>query len=126
MKRLWLGTALLVLIFILALLSGEFMDTTHTPSAQNLEQAAHLAQAGDWNQARALSKQAQARWNRTRTLTAALAEHDTTEEAEALFAQISVYAAAENSDAFSATCIRLSCILGNLSGSHRLTLENLL
>lgn len=126
MKRFWIGIC--VLAVLLALGSGVtyFMETAHRPISHDLIQAAEAALAGDWDQALALSQNARQQWDICSDFTAAFADHSVLEEADALFAEIGVYAAAEDPVSFAAVCAQLSQLTKAIAESHWPKWQNLL
>lgn len=126
MRRMWIGVALLALILIAGILTAEFMDRTHRSNARDLKEAAALALDGDWDRAEALTMRARKNWQKKKTLTAALTEHQPMEEIESLFAKIDICASARNKIHFATTCAHLAQLMNALSESHSLTLGNLI
>lgn len=126
MKRIWIGAALLVLMLVSGILVAEFMERSHSPNAEDLNQAAALAMDGSWNKAEALAAKARKNWAKTRALTAAFVDHEPMEEIEGLFAKIDVCAAERNRLDFSSTCAYLARLMEALGESHSLNLRNLM
>ncbi len=126
MKRLWIGLCVLALLLAAGLGVTYFMEQAHRPISQHLAQASQTALAGDWAQALALSDQARAQWESCCDFTAAFVDHSVLETADSLFAEIQVYAAAEDPMSFAATCAHLSRLISAIAESHLPKWQNLL
>ena len=125
MKRMWIGAALLAALLISGILVTEFMERTHGPNAEDLEQAAALAMEGSWDRAEALTAKVRKSWQKRLPLTAAFVDHEPIEEIEGLFAKIDVCARERNRLDFSSACAYLSQLMEALGESHSLNLRNL-
>ena len=126
MKRMWIGTALLVLMLVSGILVTEFMERSHQPGAKDLNRAAALALDDEWGKAEALTARAQENWQKTRKITASFVDHEPMEEIDGLFAEIEVYASARDEISFSAACAYLAELMDALGESHSLKLWNLM
>lgn len=126
MKRMWIGTALLVLMLVSGILVTEYMEHSHQPGSRDLNRAASLALDGEWGQAEALTARALKNWQKTRKITASFVDHEPMEEIDGLFAEIEVYAAARDEISFSAACAYLAELTDALGESHSLTFWNLM
>lgn len=126
MRRLWLGVALLAILLLLGLGTTRAMDRIHPTAAGELTQAGAAALEGDWEQARSLSRSAQARWQERWHFTAGVADHGPMEEIDSLMAQLEVYARLEEEKDFAALCFQLSRLLKAMGEAHSFTWWNLL
>ncbi len=126
MKRGWLGVGLLVVLLALGIVGQITMDTLHTDTIALLEQAALSAQNEDWGQAIPLAQQAQDRWQRSYTVTAAVADHSPMDDVDKLYAELQVYAQAQDAAHFAATCTQLARMTQAVSEAHSFNLRNLL
>ena len=126
MKRIWIGIILLALLLGAGLWISNFMHQAHTPIAQDIRRAGTMALEERWSTAQAFSKRGQARWEKKRPVTAAIADHEPMEEIDALFAQLDTYAKTEDEVAYSALCAHLASLLEAVSQSHSLTWWNLM
>lgn len=125
MKRLWIGIGLLVVILIAAILVPEILEHNHTPIIRDLERASQLAMEENWDSAQDFSRRAEKKWKKIRPVTASFTDHEPMDEIDALFAQLKVYAEAQDMVAYSSTCAYLSSQLGVLGDYHNFTLWNL-
>lgn len=120
MKRLIIGTAVLLALLCLGLTVSISMVRIHTPIAADLRSASDAALDGSWTDAQALADRAHTRWQSYRELTAAFADHSPMDELDGLFAQLDTYEVSENKIAFSATCAQLAQLAEAMADSHRL------
>lgn len=123
MKRIWIGLGLLGLLLVLGFVTSNKMEHVHTAISHRLEQAVETAV---WEEAAALSQEAEAQWQQHSHFTASLADHEHIDQIDSLFAQLKVYRS--NADALShaATCAYLAESVTALKEAHRLTWWNLL
>lgn len=126
MKRFWVGVGLLGAMLILGIWTGQRMIRSPMPCAQDLEQAAAQAMAEDWTAAGALSDRARETWEQNRKFSASVANHRVMDEIDALFRELEIYRAREETAAYSAECMYLAERLRDLGNSFRLNLWNLL
>lgn len=125
MKRLWLGVGLLTVMLLSGILVPELLETCHEAIVQDLDQAAELAMSEQWDSVRRLSDRAEENWEKKRPVTASFTDHEPLDEIDGLFAQLEVYAEAEESVAFSSTCVYLSSQLDALGDYHKFSFWNL-
>ena len=126
MKRVWIGLCVLSLLLAAGLGITCFMERAHRPISTDLMQASQAVLQGNWEEGLACAQAAQEKWTAHSDFTAACADHAVLEEAEGLFAQIQVYAAARDSVSFSATCAHLSRRIQAIAESHLSKWQNLL
>ena len=126
MKRIWIGIVLLALLMGTGFWISRFMEETHAQVAQDISRAGELALSGQWEDARALAKRGQDRWEEKWPVTAAAADHEPMDEIDALFAQLKVYAAAEDPIGYGALCAHLASLLEAVSQSHSCSWWNLM
>ena len=107
-KHFWFGSGLLAGLLVLSLVITGFMSKVHTPTCQVLEQARQAAARGNTELAQSLAAQAEDRWQRFRSLSAAVADHDPIEETDSLFAQLEIYGQAEEWTEFTVCCALLN------------------
>lgn len=118
MKRLWLGAAVLLLLLVGGIFSTIFLRHFHQALADTLDQAASSAQAGQWQQALSLYRDARQDWQRHYRFSAAFTDHEPLEEMDQLFALLSVCEAEELTQKFVLTCTRLSHLSKAVGDSH--------
>ena len=126
MKRCWFGMVLLGVLLAGGLASFLVMDALHTPISEDLAQASRYAQAGDWEEADALTARARQRWDKYRRSTAALVDHKPMEDVEGLFARLEVYRNAREREAYAALCAQLSTLVRAIAEIHSPSWWNLL
>lgn len=125
MKRIWFGAGLLALLLFLSIGCSNITEQTYLPPAEQLTRSAQLALEGNWNGARNDSEAARRSWERNRLLAAVLSEHSALDQIDSLFAQIQVFAATQEPNAYSSACMCLARLLEALGKSHSLNLHNL-
>ena len=126
MKRLWIGILVLSLLLASGSLVAFAMGRCHTPISNSLSLAAQSATKGDLPQGVRHAEAALSQWLHCRDLTAAFADHDVIEEMDALFAEIRIYAEAQDATAFAAVCAHLSELAKAVAESHHPKWQNLL
>lgn len=126
MNRMWIGAALLVLVLGLGIWVGDRMTGSHLPCAEDLENAAAFAMAEDWQTAGALADRAKENWQKNRRLSAAVTDHEPMDEIDALFEELEIYRAREETSAYCAGCRYLAEHLRDLGNSFRVSWWNLL
>ncbi len=126
MKRMWIGIGLLAVVLIGGVWSGKRMMNTHLPCAEDLEHAAACAMAEDWGSAGALAEKARDTWQQNRKISASVTDHEPMDEIDAIFEELEVYRAREETAAYSAGCMYLAEQLRDLGNSFRLSWWNIL
>lgn len=119
MKRSWIGCGMLLVLLALCLVTGYCLDRLQGPLTQELKQAAALALAEEWPQAKALAENAQSSWNRCRKRVACVTDHTPMEEIDELFAQLSCYDG--DREEYAALCVSLAQGLQAIAAAHSLT-----
>ena len=94
-KRFWLGIALLAVFLIFGLCISAKMTDLHAQAARELDQAADMTMAGDFDGACENAFWAYDLWQKTRKFTASVADHSPLEDVEQLFAVMEIYAKTE-------------------------------
>lgn len=126
MARGWLGVGILALFLALGFVTAKAMDNAHMPTQALLQQAAEKALNGDFEEATQLGAQAKSRWDRHWNGTAAVGDHSPMDEVDALFAEMEVYAQAEEKPHFAAVCKELSQRIQAFADAHRFRWWNIL
>ncbi len=126
MKRMKIGVGLLVAVLVAGIWLGERMIDCHLPCASDLEHAAACAMAEDWASAGALATRARETWERNKHLSASVTAHEPMDEIDALFGELEIYRAREETSAYSAGCMYLAEQLRDLGNSFKLSWWNLL
>ena len=126
MARGWLGAGLLRLFLVLGLGTMAAMDSAHLSTGQMLKEAADKSLSGDMDAAAGLAMAAKTRWERQHHGTAAVADHNPMDDVDRLFAQIEVYAKAQEAPHFAACCAELAHLLQATVDAHRFNWWNVL
>ena len=126
MSRIYIGIGILLVLLVLCSLSSFLIPRIHLDISQQLEQAALSAQQGNWPQASQLANRAMLAWEQAHGLTTVAADHEPTDEIDALFAELKLYAALEDTAVFAATALHLARLTAALGSSHSFSLWNLL
>lgn len=125
MKRLWIGIGLLAVILLAGILVPQYLEYAHEPIMDDLSRASELAMEEEWDRAVYLARRAEEKWQKKRPVTASLADHEPMDEIDGMFAQLDIYARAEDAAAFSATCVYLVSAMDALKDYHALNFQNL-
>lgn len=126
MKRFWIGLGLLLALLGAGLWSMAAMERVHSAISIDLQQSARAAQQDDWMAADEFAASAAGDWKDGWHFSAALADHSSLEQIDALFAQLEVYRKNREPLAYAATCAQLAQLIEALHEGHRLSWWNLL
>jgi hypothetical protein len=118
MKRMVIGSVLLISLLVGGALSSRAMVQWHAPLEETLCQAAEFACTENWEQAKYLRRKAQESWESRWHMAAAFADHGPMEEIDSLFAQLEIYEAYQEPMGYSALCMELSRELGAMGDAH--------
>ena len=119
MKRCWAGVALLVVLLISAWLTGTGMHRRHSFCAEQIEQAAAAALAGNWEEAHLLTARVRSQWERDRSPAAVLTDHAPLDEIDTLLRQLEPAAAHRNSPGYAQLCLQLAQIWEALARDYK-------
>ena len=125
MKRSILGLIMLLVLLTAGIFTTSYMQSCHEGVLRPLEVAAEAAEAGNWQQAEDALRTAEEMWEQKWGITAALSDHEPMEKINDLFAQLEVYAQAQDSFAFRAVCARLGKALDAIGEAHSVAWWNL-
>ncbi len=126
MKRCYLGMGMLAALLIVAICSTCAMCKCHEAIEKELNQAAQAAMLGDWEGADQAFTSAKADWDQSAHFRACFADHTPVEEAEAKFALLEVYCAAQENAAFAGGCKELARMVAAVGEAHEFVWWNLL
>lgn len=126
MKKGWLGVGLLAVFLAAGLALSFWMDKTHLPGSQLLQQAAEVTLQGDLEQGITLARRAEALWENSREATATVADHGPMEEIDGLFRELWVYAQMQETPHFAATSAELALKIRAVADAHRISWSSLL
>ena len=118
MKRMVIGSVLLLALLAGGCWSSWAMVKWHEPLEEKLSQAARYAYGQNWEQAQNLTREAKQDWERRWHMAAAFADHGPMEEIDSLFAQLEAYERWQEPMGYSALCMELSRELGAMGDAH--------
>lgn len=121
-----LGFGLLLILLLAGLLCSWYMPRQHGQIAAALEDSAWMALSGQWENARKTAASAKENWEQQWKLWAAFGDHTPMEEIDALFAELTIYAAAEEQTDFAHTCGALSRRVEAMGKAHQFSWWNVL
>ncbi len=125
-KRFWLCVALLGIFLAGGLFLAWKMTALHADAAQELDRAADMALAGNFDGGCEKAFRAYDIWLDARKFTASVADHSPMDDVEQLFAEMEIYAKAEEKPHFAACCRQLGVMLRSMYDAHRPTWWNFL
>lgn len=125
MKRLWIGIGLMAVMLLSGIMVPEILDECHESVVEDLDRAADMAMAGQWDSALRLLDRAEDNWEEKRPVTASFTEHEPMDDIDGMFEQLEIYAAAKDPVSFGSTCVYLSSRLDALGNGHDFNLWNL-
>ena len=123
MKRIWIGLGLLGLLLVLGFATAGRMEHIHNDISHRLERA---AETEVWEEAAALSREAEQQWQQHSHFTASVADHEDIDQIDGLFAQLAIYRSQADPLSHAATCAYLAEAVTALKEAHQLTWWNLL
>ena len=125
-RRFYLGLGILIFFLALGLLGLMFLNHVHSPISGMLTQARDAALTGKLEAGAALAQQAKHAWKSHWYTTAVLADHTPMDEIDGLFAELEVYAWADEPVHFAACCADLTQKVQAVTDAHSPTWWNLL
>lgn len=126
MKHFWLGAAILLLLLLSGILTTVVFGRIHEPLQATLSVAGEAALEGDWTKATYFAGLARSRWDRYRSLTAAVADHAPLEEMDAAFSLLETYMVLGWWGEFAALSAQLAQMAGAMAESQAFLWWNLL
>ena len=126
MSRIYIGIGILLLLLAVCSIFSLWIPKIHLEISRQLEQAVSFAQQEDWQQAAMVADRAAQAWQDAHGLTTISADHAPTEQIDALFAELQVYAARQDMPDFAATAAHLSRLTAAMGNNHGFSLRNLL
>lgn len=121
-----LGFGLLLALLLVGLLCSWYLPRQSGQIGEALEDSAWMALSGQWENARKTAAAAREGWERKWKIWAAFGDHTPMEEVDALFAELTIYAAAEEQTDFAHTCAALSRRVEAMGNAHRFSWWNIL
>lgn len=125
-RRFYLGVGVLVVFLVLGLIASFGLAHIHEPIADTLAQASQAALTGDLAGGTQLAQQAESRWHAFWKTTASVADHTPMDEIDSLFAEMTVFAQAEDAEHFAACCAQLAKLVQSVADAHNPGWQNLL
>ena len=107
MTRLWIGVGLLLVLLLGSIALWGRIVPFHEALAEDLDAAAELATAGNWEQAQKLAFSAQNRWKQHQNSIAAVTDHEPMEQMHALFRELGLLDASRRVD-FACICVQIA------------------
>jgi len=121
-----MGFFLLIVLLLAGLLSSWYGGRQHREVSRQLDSSAWQALSGEWTAAREGAEDARQQWESSRQLWASLADHTPMEEIDALFGELTIYAAAGERTDFAHTCAALSRRMEAMANAQQLSWWNVL
>ena len=126
MSRLHIGIFLLIFLLLAGIGVAWLMPRFHMPISQKFFRAAELCAQGQGGEAIEQFHEAQTLWEKYRTFTASVCDHQPQHDIDALIAEAVYWGSTEVWDEFGACCSRLALMTKELSKLHGLNLSQLL
>lgn len=126
MARGWFGLGILIVFLILGIGVTAAMNSAHNSTEALLVEAAEQTLNGSFDRAVTLGLEAKTQWEDHWNGTATVADHSPMDEVDALFAEMEIYAKAEEKPHFAAVCRELSRRISSFADAHRFSLWNIL
>lgn len=126
MKRCWIGAGFLLVLLLFSLGVSWAMEEIHQPIEEDLNRAAELALLGDWKRSQRLFLRARDQWEDYAHVRACFADHTPTEEVDAGFRALEVYALAREKADFAAQARALARKTAAMGEAHGLSWWNVL
>ena len=117
---------LLLVLLLLGLLSGWYLERQHRQLSRQLEDSAWLALSGQMSNARQEVQTAQAKWEKGRSLLAVLGDHTPMEDIDDLFAELQICGAAGEGTEFARICSILASRMEAMENACKLSWWNIL
>ena len=125
-KRFYLGLGILAVFLIAGFLISDGIGNVSDSAAQLLEQATAEILEGNMEEGAALAQKARGIWQKSWKAVALVADHSPMDEIDGLFAQMDVFAKAEDRIRLGACCARVAELVEAVADSHKLTWWNFL
>lgn len=125
MKPLRVAVSLFFLLLLLLGLEAHWLDSTTTPLARDIRQAAQAAEVQDWPQAEALTRQVQDRWQTKVPALLLLKTHRDIQEISLLLEEALVLLENQSRDDYAVVTLQLRHALEGLGAIERLRWGNL-
>lgn len=125
MKRSWIGFALLILLLLGSLLAAKVMVDIHEPVESSLAEAAQFALEGSWEMAEARFRRGEELWQKYSHLRSCFADHNPTEQIDAAFETLKIWAAAREVTSFAGSCRSLARQVAAVGEAQQLLWWNL-
>lgn len=126
MKRLWIATGILFVIFAATLYNAHFLNSFTTELAEVLDRAEARAEAGDWDSSRKLTEQAEQFWDDHTLYLHIFLRHGDIDGIETGFEEVREYLQLEEGGEYSAANARLMSQIGLLYEAEQLSIKNVL
>lgn len=125
MKRIWIASAILLLIFFATLFHSQGIKTISADLVALLEKAEENAEQGDWTAAKELTETAQQKWESRDFYLHITLRHSETDSIFTGFREVTEFIECREGGEYSAANARLIAELDLLAGAEQLTLKNI-
>ena len=126
MSRLYIGILLLVFLLVAGIVVSLLMPRYHLPVAEKLYLAAELCARGKTEAATVAFAQAQMLWEKHRSFTSSVCDHEPQDDIDALLAMAAYRARTGQWEEFGACCARLAVMTEDMSKLHGLSFSQIL
>ena len=126
MKKMWWAIAALVLLFAATLYNSHYISSVTKSLSKQLTGAEQLAEAGKWEEAEALTLQAQADWEKHAGYFYTVLRHSDTDAVQTNFRKTLEFLYTQEGGEYSSANAELMTQIELLSDMERLTLRNVL
>lgn len=125
MKRIWIASAILLLIFFATLFHSQGIKTISADLVALLEKAEENAEQGDWTAAKELTETARQKWESRDFYLHITLRHSETDSIFIGFREVTEFIECREGGEYSAANARLIAELDLLAGAEQLTLKNI-
>ena len=126
MRKFIIGITVLSLLLIAGLFVANATEEMYAHIIDLLKDGAQNALSGSFQIAKAQAEKAKVLWDKQKNATATVADHTPMEEIDHLFAEMEIYAKAEEKPHFAAVCKELSRRIRAVAEAHRFSWWNVL
>ena len=126
MKRLWIATALLLVLLGSTLANSWYLERLITDLGRQLVRAQLQADENNWAQAQKLTKQVTEHWQKHDFYFHIMLPHDDIDDIHLTFREVQEYLLLQETDQYNAANAKLIAQLGLLAEMEQLNVKNIL
>ena len=126
MKRLWIASAILLLLFVGTMAHSFYISSVTEQIASILHEAEAKAENNEWESAQRLTEIAQEKWEAKDAYLYILLRHSETDSVYTSFREVAEFIQCQEGGEYSAANARLIAQLELLAEAEQLTLKNIL